>query len=150
MQSIWIENMGNRQFKKNELPLQAQFAPVNAILSYDIDGDGNIDLIITGNEYQTEAVTGRYDASYGLVLKGNGKARLNDKVGQGNFTPVDIMKSGFIIDGDVKDLKSVSLDNKEQLIIVTINDNNVKCFNKKNSSQLAAGWLFVFCMIFVL
>ena len=23
-------------------------------------------------------------------------------------------------------------------------------FNRKNSSQLAAGWLFVFCMIFVL
>ena len=96
MQSVWIENLGNGKFKMHELPLQAQFAPVNAIVANDIDGDGNVDLIIAGNEYQTEASTGRYDASYGLVLRGNGK---------GNFTPVDIMKSGFIVDGDVKDLK---------------------------------------------
>ena len=96
MQSVWIENLGKGKFKMHELPLQAQFAPVNAIVANDIDGDGNVDLIIAGNEYQTEASTGRYDASYGLVLRGNGK---------GNFTPVDILKSGFIVDGDVKDLK---------------------------------------------
>ena len=104
------------------IAMQAQFAPVNAILPYDADNDGNLDLIIAGNEYQVEAMTGRYDASYGLVLKGNGK---------GNFIPVDIVKSGFIIDGDVKDLKEISLKNKEQLIIAAVNDGKMKCFLKK-------------------
>ncbi len=117
--SVWIENKGKGRFALHALPLQAQFAPVNAILPYDADGDGNIDLIIAGNEYQVEAVTGRYDASYGLVLKGNGK---------GNFIPVDIMKSGFIIDGDVKDFKTINLKNKRKLIIAAINDEKLKCF----------------------
>lgn len=122
MQSVWLENLGNNKFKTHELPLQAQFAPVNTILPYDIDQDGNIDLLVAGNEYQTEAVTGRYDASYGLVLKGNGK---------GSFVPVNIVKSGFILDGDVKDLKTININNRQQLIIAAINDEKVKCFKAK-------------------
>ena len=71
--SVWIENLGNGKFKAHALPVAAQFAPVNSIVAEDIDGDGNIDLIIAGNEYQAAAGTGRYDASYGLVLKGKRK-----------------------------------------------------------------------------
>ncbi|MEI9808675.1 MAG: hypothetical protein WDO16_12900 [Bacteroidota bacterium] len=52
---------------------------LTAIVAEDIDGDGNIDMLIAGNEYQVAANTGRYDASYGLLLKGNGK---------GDFVPV--------------------------------------------------------------
>jgi enediyne biosynthesis protein E4 len=119
MQSVWIENLGNGKFKMHQLPLPAQFAPVNAILPFDADGDGNIDLVIAGNEYQAEPVTGRYDASYGLLLKGNGK---------GNFIPFDYQETGFILDGDVKDLKTLSLGNKQKLIIAAINNEKIKCF----------------------
>ena len=27
--SVWIENLGNGKFKTHELPIEAQFAPVN-------------------------------------------------------------------------------------------------------------------------
>ena len=84
MQSAWIENLGKGKFKMHALPLPAQFSPINTVLPLDVDGDGNIDLIVAGNEYQAEPVTGRYDASYGLVLKGNGK---------GNFKPFDYRKN---------------------------------------------------------
>lgn len=120
MQTVWVENLGNAKFKKHELPLQAQFAPVNAILPCDIDDDGNIDLIIGGNEYQAEVFTGRYDASYGLVLRGNGK---------GNFIAVDPVKSGFIIDGDVKDLKLITEKNNCRIVVAAVNDTKIKCFN---------------------
>lgn len=94
-------------------------APVNSILSFEADGDGNIDLLLGGNEYQAEPVTGRYDASYGLVLKGNWK---------GNFIPLDYRETGFILDGDVKHLKTLNPGNKQKLIIAAINDEKIKCF----------------------
>ncbi|WP_315815710.1 VCBS repeat-containing protein [Paraflavitalea speifideaquila] len=68
--SCWLENIGNGKFVKRYLPMEAQFAPVNAIVCVDIDGDGMIDLLLAGNEYQTEVMTGRYDASYGCYLRG--------------------------------------------------------------------------------
>ncbi len=117
--TVWIENLGNTKFKTHQLPMQAQFAPVNSILATDVDEDGNVDLIIAGNEYQTAAATGRYDASYGLFLKGNGK---------GAFTPVSILNSGLIIDGDVKDLKLITQKSQNKLLLAAPNDDNLKVF----------------------
>jgi len=115
--SVWIENLGNGKFKTHELPVQAQFAPINSIVADDADGDSNIDLIIAGNEYQTAAATGRYDASYGLFLKGNGK---------GVFTPVN--SSGLIMDGDIKDMKIISIKNGGKMLLAIPNDEKLKIF----------------------
>src|SRR5690606_21553949 len=38
--SCYFENKGNGVFEKHPLPLEAQFAPVNAILCADFDRDG--------------------------------------------------------------------------------------------------------------
>ena len=116
--SVWIENLGNGQFKQHALPVEAQFAPVNAIVADDMDGDGITDLLLAGNEYQAEVVTGRYDASYGLFLRGNGN---------GKFTAVSPVKSGFIINGDVKGM-AILRGRKEKLIIAAVNNAAVKCF----------------------
>jgi hypothetical protein len=115
--SVWIENLGNGKFKTHELPIQAQLAPINSIVADDVDEDGNIDLIIAGNEYQTAVATGRYDASYGLFLKGNGK---------GNFAPIN--NSGLIIDGDIKDLKMINIKNKGKVLLAAPNDATLKIF----------------------
>lgn len=119
MASIWIENIGNGQFKAHQLPIEAQFAPLNAILPTDIDGDGNIDLILAGNEYQAEIGTGRYDASYGNVLRNDGK---------GNFINVSPVKTGLYIDGDVKNLQLMTTKNKEKFVLAAVNDNLLKCY----------------------
>ena len=117
--SVWIENLGSGKFKAHALPVQAQFAPVNSIVATDIDEDGNTDLIIAGNEYQSAVSTGRYDASYGLILKGNGK---------GNFAPLSMEKSGLLIDGDIKDLKMISIKNKGKILLAAPNDSKLKIF----------------------
>jgi hypothetical protein len=122
--TVWIENLGQGKFKTHALPGQAQFAPINSIVAEDVDGDSNIDLIIAGNEYQTAFNTGRYDASYGLLLKGNGK---------GKFIPVNMATSGIVIDGDVKDMKMISLKNKEKVLLVASNDSPVKTFLLNNT-----------------
>jgi hypothetical protein len=74
MESSYFENLGNGKFKRLALPVMAQFAPVYGLQSMDINQDGHSDLLITGNDYSTEASTGRYDALQGLVLINNGKA----------------------------------------------------------------------------
>ncbi|MEP7109505.1 MAG: VCBS repeat-containing protein [Ferruginibacter sp.] len=120
--SCWIENRGNGKFSKHVLPQQAQFAPVNAIICADMDGDGFSDLLVAGNEYQTEVMTGRYDASYGLFLKGNTRKE---------FRAVAPVTSGFIVNGDVKDMKLITNARKEQLVLAGINDAYAKVFKIK-------------------
>lgn len=116
--SCWIENKGDDGFVLHPLPVEAQWSPVNAILCTDIDKDGNSDLLLAGNEYQMSVMTGRYDASYGLFLKGDGK---------GNFKTVRPATSGFIIDGDVKDLKLLKTTSVS-LIFAAVNNEPLKVF----------------------
>jgi len=120
--SCWIENKSNGKFEMHALPIEAQFAPVNAIVCDDMDGDGIKDILLAGNEYQTEVMTGRYDASYGCFLKG-------DK--QQQFKAVSTELSGFKIDGDVKDMKMITTKNKEKLILIAVNNDYMKVFECK-------------------
>ncbi|HEY6504034.1 MAG TPA: VCBS repeat-containing protein [Chitinophagaceae bacterium] len=116
--TCWFENLGNGKFSKHSLPMEAQFAPVNAIICEDLDKDGYKDLLLAGNEYQVEVVTGRYDASYGCFLKGNGKV----------FTPVPPVQSGFILRGDVKDMSLMQLSNGDKLILAAVNNDSLRVF----------------------
>lgn len=118
--SYWLENTGNGHFKSHILPIEAQFAPINSILTTDFDGDTKLDILVAGNEYQTEVSTGRTDASLGLLLKGNGK---------GDFKSIATNKSGFLVEGDVKSM--LFLDNQ---IVVGINNEPVKVFKTRLSS----------------
>ncbi len=122
--SAWIENLGNEKFKMHFLPAQAQFAPVNAILCADFDGDGLKDILLAGNEYQADVLTGRYDASYGCFLKG-----MTDK----SFKYISYVASGLKIDGDVKDMKLVTTAGNEKIILVAVNDDYLKAFRVNSS-----------------
>ena len=117
LHTCWFENLGNGKFRKHILPAEAQFAPVNAILAHDLDGDGKLDLLLAGNEYQAEVMSGRYDASYGLLLKGNGK---------GDFLPITNINDGVFIKGDVKDMKMIKNATGGQLILAAINDDRMR------------------------
>jgi hypothetical protein len=120
--TVWIENIGNGHFKMHQLPLEAQIAPVNAIVANDFDHDGNMDLLLGGNEYQTESATGRYDASYGQFLKGDGR---------GLFTSVKPTQSGFIVSGDMKNLKTITNKKQHQFVLAAVNNDSLKCFEIK-------------------
>ena len=85
-------------FTVKALPAEAQFFPVYGSLARDFDGDGKVDLLLGGNFYGVTPVYGRYDAGYGLFLRG---------AGDGTFSPVDMARSGVAIDGEVRDLKLV-------------------------------------------
>jgi hypothetical protein len=88
LQSCYLRNDGNGKFTAIPLPIEAQMSELCGITVDDFDGDGNLDVVMNGNDYSTEVTTGRYDAFNGLMLKGDGK---------GGFKPLSIMQSGIYI-----------------------------------------------------
>ncbi|MCK5443834.1 MAG: VCBS repeat-containing protein, partial [Maribacter sp.] len=65
---VFFNEQGKFIFKK--LPSKIQYAPVYAITSADIDGDGYEDLFFGGNQYLVKPQFGRYDASMGWAIFG--------------------------------------------------------------------------------
>ncbi|HET9637554.1 MAG TPA: VCBS repeat-containing protein, partial [Gemmatimonadaceae bacterium] len=108
-------NNGNGTFTLKPLPAEAQFAPIYASVAADFDGDGKTDLLVAGNFFDVTPMLGGYDASYGLLLRGDG---------QGSFTAVDGQASGLAIDGQVRDMKLIRTP-KGQLIAVARNNDQV-------------------------
>lgn len=88
-------NDGSGRFSLGELPLQAQFSPVYAIETADVNRDGKTDLLLAGNQSTTRISMGKMDANYGLLLLGKGNAE---------FEAVPQHRSGLSIAGDVKGL----------------------------------------------
>lgn len=120
-----FENDGKGKFTKHLLPAEAQFAPVNAILCNDFDSDGRPDLLLAGNEYQTEVLTGRYDASYGLFLRGTKEG----------FVATPLARSGFIINGDVKSMAIIHAAKGLKMILAGVNNDSLRVFAVRASKQ---------------
>ncbi len=111
-----LVNEGNLNFKTVKLPAQAQFSPVYAIGSGDFDNDGDIDLVLGGNLYNTKPEVGRYDASFGLYLENiDGLTFKSHKGGK-----------GFFLKGEIRDIKV-----NGHRIIVSRNNDSLAIFNYK-------------------
>jgi hypothetical protein len=85
--SMVLRNNGNGRWTAAPLPNLAQISPIKGIVPHDVDGDGNLDLIVAGNLYDSEPNTPRADAGNGLWLRGDAR---------GNFVPVSPQQSGFL------------------------------------------------------
>ncbi|MBX2916934.1 MAG: VCBS repeat-containing protein [Cyclobacteriaceae bacterium] len=104
-------------YKILELPIQAQYSPVYAILLKDLDRDGIIDLITGGNQYQVKPQFGRYDASDCFFFKGNligNSFHLDEGISLG-------------ISGQIRDIEYVDT-NTEKLILFAKYDDNLEIF----------------------
>ncbi len=126
LQTSFLKNEAGGKFSMSALPSQAQFSMINGMLADDFDGDGNIDLLMNGNDYGTEVSVGRYDALNGLFLHGDGK---------GNFSPETILQSGIFIPGNGKALVKFRGANGACLIAASQNRGRLKIFELKRKCK---------------
>lgn len=124
LRSCYLRNEGNGKFTMIPLPIAAQSSEITGIVVDDFDGDGNLDVLLNGNDYGTELATGRYDAFNGLMLKGDG---------HGKFTPLSILQSGVYLPGDGKALVKLQSSTGAYLLAASQNKGKLKLLELKNS-----------------
>ncbi|MBC8151387.1 MAG: VCBS repeat-containing protein [Bacteroidetes bacterium] len=93
--SVYLENQRGT-FIKRELPLAAQVSKLFTLRAFDIDADGDLDVLGGGNFYGVSPYQGRYDASNGLVLRNDGRGR---------FVSLSPFDAGFVLNGEIRDIK---------------------------------------------
>ncbi|HLZ88349.1 MAG TPA: VCBS repeat-containing protein, partial [Puia sp.] len=131
--SCWFENLGHGKFAKHVLPVEAQFAPVNAIVCADLDHDGVLDLVLAGNEYQAEVMHGRYDASYGCFLKGIAVRQPHSPAGnmEERFTCLPGRAIGLRLTGDIKSMALIPVASGSGLLLAAANDDSLRVLKIK-------------------
>ena len=114
--ACFISNKQGR-LKAVALPLQAQYAPVFTITAVDYNHDGNNDLLLCGNMNHARMHFGKYDANYGVLLKGDGK---------GGYTYIPQPESGFNLWGDVRGV--LKLNN---VLLFSTDENRLKAYKQE-------------------
>lgn len=110
------------KFTEKPLPIRAQMSTINNIEIFDINNDGNLDLITSGNNYNYQVQYTRQDASFGDVYLGNGK---------GDFTWIPWDESGFFIKGQIRGMRFIK-NNKKVTYLIAAPNNGVPMLFKYN------------------
>ncbi len=108
-----ILSKGDGTYDIQPLPIEAQLAPAYGILIHDFDEDGHQDVLLGGNFHRAKPEVGIYAADYGMFLRGDGK---------GNFTPLSIQESGFLLMGEVRDMMMLNIGKKPTVWVARNND----------------------------
>jgi enediyne biosynthesis protein E4 len=120
-QSVYLENTGNGRFVVTPLPRWAQVSKVFAVHVEDLDQDKLPDVVLGGNLYGASTSQARYDASFGLVLKGLGKGR---------FRVLQPTDAGLLLDGEIRAIRPINTASGRQYLAARNND-KVLTFRKK-------------------
>lgn len=106
LESVYLENTGNFQFKKHSLPKMAQISSINNILVGDFNKDGYLDIFLTGNYYEISTQLSRLDASQGELF-------LNDKNGRFKF----ISSPELAITGVVRQVEIIEILGRQYVLL---------------------------------
>ena len=114
-----LMNEGNNIYRFIPFPERAQLSTINDLIVDDLDGDGIKDILVCGNSNDAAVMTGVYDATSALLLKGSSG---------GNFTPVSPAENGLNVKGESR--KIVYLKDKT-LVVFLKNNAAAQMFMKK-------------------
>ena len=126
MESVLLENLGTNEFQIHKLPHEVQFSPVFGSIVTHLNSDDLPDIVLVGNSYSEETITGYYDASYGNVL-----------INEGNFSwKVEAPSlTNFVADGDKKSMANIRIGN-EKAILISENDGYLMAYKYQQSNAL--------------
>ncbi len=119
-ETVILLNDGKGNFTRKALPIAAQLSPVYAIQTGDYNHDSKMDILLAGNFFDVLTEIGRYDASYGLLLTGDGR---------GNFQPVSPAQSGFFAKGQVRAMQTVRLGSGKTRLVLAKNNDKAQVFD---------------------
>ncbi|MBL7700243.1 MAG: RNA-binding protein, partial [Chitinophagaceae bacterium] len=125
--SSYLQNEGNGRFTMKALPAQFQLAPIYGMIAEDLNADGYLDLVASGNDYGNEVANGRYDALNGIVAFGDGK---------GNFIPKRVDSAGLYIPGDGKALVKLKGPDDKLLVAASQNRGPLKLFRSNSGHSI--------------
>lgn len=112
--SVVLENKGNGRFEVKPLPPLVQSAPLFGTFIDDINGDGFLDIMCSGNFYGADTEMWRYDANLGNIVYGGDNL---------NFTCDAKQKEGFHLRGDSRSITTLrSAINGTVSLLVGINN----------------------------
>jgi enediyne biosynthesis protein E4 len=119
MESVILENDGNKSFKIHKMPNVVQFAPVFGIQIFDLNGDGLQDILMIGNSMHEETIFGFYDASFGSIL-----------INKGDFQweRPEPSHTNFNAEGDKRALVSMPLADGNTAFIMSDNGGLLKSY----------------------
>lgn len=129
MATSFLRNDGGGKFTVMPLPPEMQWSVINGMSAADYDGDGHLDLAVSGNDYGTEPSIGRYDAFSGLYLAGDG---------HGHFQPRRILESGLYIPGNGKGLVRLRGAGGSTLLAAGQNRGPLKLFAQRHALPVVA------------
>lgn len=117
--SVFI-NDGNGKFEMRSLSRMCQIAPSRSNALADLDGDGDLDIVLGQNFFGPQAETGRYDGGLSQVLVNDGKGR---------FDALPPMGSGVSVREAVTatEVRDINGDKKAD-IVFAVNNGPVKVF----------------------
>ena len=93
----------------------------NWVVTGDFDGDGTQDVLLAGNQFDTEVETTPADASIGLLLLQK----------SGKFIPQTVLNSGVFLKNNVRDVQKIKV-NGQDMILVANNHGNLQVLAKNN------------------
>ena len=111
--SLVALNKGGGRFELSALPSMVQLSSVNAVELVDVSGDGKVDLVLGGNMFSFPPQFGRLDGSYGQVLLQTEK---------GGWQWQSPLQSGLSTKGQIRDIKTIRMKNKEYLLFARNNE----------------------------
>jgi enediyne biosynthesis protein E4 len=112
-------------FTWERLPSVAQSAPIRRMHVQDLNGDGNLDVIMAGNDYSYDVSTGYFDANKGLVLAGKGNRK---------FEVLTPSQTGLLLKGQVTSLLYFTGDSP--FLVAGINRDSILVHRHKIATPL--------------
>jgi hypothetical protein len=121
-----LEPQDNGTFSIEPLPSRAQFAPVYGTLVHDLDGNGTREVMLGGNFYGVRPKQGRYDASYGTLLRWE----------EDHWTAISPAESGLYLQGEVRALRLVRGPDGPRYVLVARNNARPQIFPISGTERL--------------